>query len=97
MVLEDILTSFMVEIKEKFSELEVELKSSLDFTAIEQIISELLNSFSASLLEILLTKILSDSEFLAFLKRVCGGLGMGYKGHREITIRLYNGHVMKII
>ena len=49
-MLETILDAFNEEVKQKFAEMEEILSETFDFSAIEQILSEIMNRFAASVL-----------------------------------------------
>lgn len=95
-MLETILNSFNEEVKKKFAELEQTLYETLDFSAIEQELAEIMNSFSALVLQAMLNQLLSDPVFVAALKQMGGRMGMKYKEHRTITVRLYNGQTIEV-
>ena len=96
-MLEAILNSFEREIRSKFEALNEELEEGLDFTEVEKSLSETMDAFSASLLELMLTQLFQDAQFLASLKEMGGRCGMHFERYREITIRLYNGQAIKIL
>jgi len=95
--LSNILKTFVKEIEGKFEEYLQELERSLDFTVIEKSLNDILNSFSAALLKLLLDITLKSKEFLALLKNIGGRYGRRYVRYREITIRLYNGQSIKLL
>lgn len=95
-MLETILNSFNEEVKKKIAELEQTLYETLDFSAIEQELAEIMSSFSALILQAMLNQLLSEPTFLAGLKQMGGRLGMKYKEHRTITVRLYNGQTIEV-
>ncbi len=78
-MLETILNSFNEEVKKKFAELEQMLYETLDFSAIEQELAEIMNSFSALVLQAMLNQLLSDPVFVAALKQMGGRMGMYYE------------------
>jgi hypothetical protein len=95
-MLETILNSFNEEVKQKFGELEQILSETFNFSAIEQGLAEILNRFSALVLQTMLNRLLTEPNFLAVLKEMGGRLGMKYKEHRTITVRLYNGQPIEV-
>ncbi len=84
-------------VKEKVEELTDKLNENLDFSAIEKEISEMFNNFSAALLEEMLNEILQNPQFLSFLKKSGGRLGMHFVRYQEIDVRLYNGLTVKVM
>jgi len=95
-MLEIILNSFKEEVKKKLADLEQILYETLDFSIIEQELAEILNKFSALILQAMLNRLLSDPHFLAALKQMGGRMGMKYKEHRTIIVRLYNGQTIEV-
>ena len=96
-MLEAILNTFVGDIQEKFEVLDAELEEIFDFTEVEKALAETLDAFSASLLEVMLTRLLKAAHFLAFLKQVGGRSGMRFERYREINIRLYNGRTIRLL
>ena len=96
-MLEAILNTFVGDIQEKFEVLNAELGETFDFTEVEKVLSETLDAFSASLLEVMLTQLFQQAHFLAFLKQVGGRSGMRFERYREIRIRLYKGQTIKLL
>lgn len=95
-MLETILNSFNEEVKKEFVELEQMLYQTLDFSIIEQKLAEISNRFSALVLQMMLNQLLSVPTFLAALKQMGGRMGMKYKEHRTIKVRLYNGQTIAV-
>jgi hypothetical protein len=96
MMLETILNSFNEDIKQKIVELEERLYETLDFSAVEQAMAEMMNRFSATVLEMMLNQLLSEQNILATLKEMGGRMALKYKEYRTITVRLYNGQRIKV-
>ncbi len=95
--IDEIINAIGDTVKEKIEALTDKLKENLDFSAIEKEISEMFNKFSAALLEKMLNEILQNSQFLSFLKKLGGRLGMHFVRYREISVRLYNGITVKVM
>lgn len=95
--IEKIVNSLAVKVKAKVVELTDKLKETLDFSAVEKVISEMFNKFIASLLEKMLNKMLQNPQFLSFLKKLGGRLGMHFVRYREINVHLYNGKTVKVM
>ena len=95
--IDNIVNSLGVTVKEKVVELTDKLKETLDFSTIEKEISEMFNEFSAAILEKMLNEIIQNPQFLSFLKKLGGRLGMHFVRYREINVRLYNGITVKVM
>ena len=95
-MLETILNSFNEELKKKLTELEKSLHETLDFSGGEKAMAEIMNKFSATILEMMLNQLLAAPNFLAVLKEMGGRMGLKYKEYRTITVRLYNGQTIKV-
>ncbi len=96
-MIDAIINSFRIDVKEKFEELSVELETSLDFTLIEREISSILNELSASILKQLLNNLLQKDEFLKLLKQIAGNCGMHFVRYREVEVHCGNGQIIKIL
>ncbi len=95
--IDKIVNSLAEKTKAKVVELTDQLKETLDFSAVEKEISEMFNKFIAALLEKMLNAMLQNPQFLSFLKKLGGRLGMHFVRYREISVRLYNGMAVKVM
>ena len=95
--IDKIVNSLAVKVKAKVVELTDKLKETLDFSAVEKVISEMFNKFIASLLEKMLNMMLQNPQFLSFFKKKGGRLGMHFVRYREINVHLYNGKTVKVM
>lgn len=95
-MLETIVSAFIEEVKAQIAELEENLKDGLDFSEVEKELTEILDGFSAEVLEDLLNEILADPDVVACLKQVGGQLGMQVKEYRTVRVRLANGKTIRV-
>ncbi len=95
-MVETILQNFEQEVKEKVEELMDELREKFDFTATEQVLTEMANKLLASLLEKMINELLSEKKVLKRLKILGGRLALRFKEHRWVTVRLGNGQTIRV-
>jgi len=96
-MLEAIIQDFTQQMEDQREEMENILLETLDFSKLEQFVTDKVNDFSATILQTLLTTLFSQVWFLAELKTYGGKRGMRFKEYRSLRIQLGNGcfiHVM---
>ena len=90
------LQELVLEIEMKRKHLGELLEEGLDFASLEVAVREALKPLEVSLLKPLLQKVLDSKELLSQMKKLGGSLGMRFKGHRQIEVRLSNGEAIPV-
>ena len=95
-MLDTLLNDFTIQVKEKIAELTNDLKESYDFQKVEEMIAEIVDDVTTSILQICLKEVLEDPNFLVLLKQSGLNQGMRFHGFREISVYVYTGQRVKV-
>lgn len=90
------LADLLQELEGQLEGLQELLKSSLDFAALEEVVTASLDRVAATVLANVLEALLSDMQWLRSLKDLGGRLGMRFNDLREVAVRLGNGQVIRV-
>ncbi len=95
-MLETIVQDLARELEAKAEGLEELLRSSLDFSELERTLKETVDRHLSEMLRVILSNLLMDKGFLERLKHLGGKLGMRFKEHRTVRLRLASGLVIEV-
>ncbi len=90
-MLETIVQDLARELEEKAAELGERLPSSLDFSELERVLKDTVDRHLSEMLGTIVGHLLTEKGFLERLKLLGGKLGMRFKEHRTVRLRLASG------